>query len=544
MLNSAKEIMVEYTSKQSRPKFTQDLQVMIKNLNEHKVFAVNNKIVIPYYGKNLILKIVGIIGDRESALNDLTAEFERIRIDDTEYEFYESLYTTKWTLIDENKNENNLVKKNYPTLKDIGGYQNLIKSVIKVMTPVLTKFDKVWKGVDDCKGILLYGSEGVGKTTIASALISHFNVNTFEVNDVFRNNSTESRLREIFAEAKRQSPSIIFIDDIDDFCPKKSGSSSNDEKRLLKVLINEINNLINSDCSTMILATSSKPDSIDRKLKSFSKIDELFEIPAPTPKTRFDILKKLLTNVSNNINDDDIKKLSSTTHGFVASDLCLLCRKAKIYARERYEIAQDNNDDIDVEFSITNDDFKFARDKVNPSAMEEVLVEVVNVKWTDIGGYDKLKLELKQSVEWPLEYPDKFESYGIKQPKGLLMFGPPGCSKTMIAKALATETNLNFISVKGPELFSKWVGDSEKNVRDLFRKAKQVAPSIIFIDEIDAIGGERSSGSSSTGGSNVQDRVLTQFLTELDGVQSLKNVILVGATNRPDRMDKVIINLF
>ncbi|KAL3266594.1 hypothetical protein HHI36_010758 [Cryptolaemus montrouzieri] len=255
------------------------------------------------------------------------------------------------------------------------------------------------------------------------------------------------------------------------------------------------------------------------------RFEREIEVPTPNPRSRKDILEKLLLDFSHNLDEMEVHEISMSTHGFVGADLVSLCSRAAMNSNQ-------NNRDI-----LEYNDIKFALGKVRPSAMREVQIEIPNVKWSDIGGQEKLKLILKQAVEWPLKYGDSFSRLGITPPKGVLMFGPPGCSKTMIARALATESRLNFLSIKGPELFSKWVGESERAVREVFRKARQVAPSIIFFDEIDALGSERSSGNSSS----VQERVLAQLLTELDGVTPLENVTIVAATNRPDRIDKALL---
>lgn len=448
-LNYAKEIFIEHTtSKSPKQKMTQELQVMIRTLNERKVFTVNNFMVVSYFGRKLIFKITKIIGEKGSVTNNIETEFEKISLDENRAVFYESLYNTKWTLATGKENKNDKKIKSSLRLEDIGGYEQLIQKIRNVMTPALVKYEKNYKGFNVCRGILLYGTGGVGKTTIATALLAHYDVNVFRIdNNIFSKISgeTELKIKKIFEEAKSQGPSVIFIENIDKFCPKKSSSSGSE---ILNTLINEMDDLYNSNCLTMVLTTSSKLDLIDPELRHVGRIEEEFEIPAPTPKIRRDILTKLLLKVPNDITDDGVDELSLATHGFVANDLYMLCKKAERLATEKSGIYENNSMDHDVEFKVTGDDFKFAREQVNPSAMKEVLVEVVNVKWSDIGGGDELKLKLKESVEWPITRPEMFSRLGIKPPKGLLMFGPPGCSKTMIAKALATETKVNFINVK------------------------------------------------------------------------------------------------
>lgn len=330
------------------------------------------------------------------------------------------------------------------------------------------------------------------------------------------------------------------MEDIDNLCPRKSSSSTEYEKRVLTTLVTLIDDLQNRNINVLILATTSRLDLVDSSLRRPGRIDKEFEVCVPTPEMRKEIFLKFLLKVANVLTEEDVRNISFITHGFVGADLYALCSRAAMHAIKLQQKVNDNLDASEPDVKVTVEDFNYALSIVKPSAMKEVLVEVPNVKWSDIGGQRDLKLKLKQAVEWPLKHPEAFTRLGITPPRGVLMFGPPGCSKTMIAKALATESKLNFLNIKGPELFSKWVGESERAVREVFRKARQVAPSIIFIDEIDALCGERASASSN-GGSNVQERVLAQLLTELDGVTALGNVTLVAATNRPDRIDKALL---
>ncbi|XP_012253446.2 ATPase family protein 2 homolog [Athalia rosae] len=547
----ATEVSIEYVGTQKLPEATTELDVLIKNYNEKRIFTVGNRISIPFYGKKLIFKIRDIKAenatikslDGDNAPRSLDSDFEALNISDgflSKVKFYKALYSTKWTIlsIDESqcKGEDVAVVKTC----DLAGYDNLIAEIKDVIDIALGKYRKL-KGFHITRGILLYGTLGVGKSMIAKALMAESAAHLLTVtgSDIYSKyvGETEAKLREIFAEAKMNAPSIIFIDDIHSLCAKKNSTTTDQEKRILSTLLSLFDDLQSSNVNVLVIATTSQPYALDPTLRRPGRIDKEFEVSVPTQSVRREILSKLLSKISHELSSPNIAEIAFVTHGFVAADLFSLCSRAAMHAVRR----RSSDDILDADIVLTLDDFNYALTMVSPSAMKEVLVEVPNVKWSDIGGQKDLKLKLKQAVEWPLMHPEAFVRLGITPPRGVLMFGPPGCSKTMIAKALATESQLNFLNIKGPELFSKWVGESERAVREVFRKARQVAPSIIFIDEIDALGGERGSSSSSSGGSNVQERVLAQLLTELDGVTELGNVTLVAATNRPDRIDKALL---
>uniref|UniRef100_T1GNG7 AAA+ ATPase domain-containing protein n=1 Tax=Megaselia scalaris TaxID=36166 RepID=T1GNG7_MEGSC len=347
-----------------------------------------------------------------------------------------------------------------------------------------------------------------------SSKLTTIKINSSEIFSKFFG-ETEKNLQEYFQRAfeNHPKPTLILIENIQNLCPKNETTEI--LNRVSLAFMNLLDSLQFNDKANklFILATCGNIENLNPGIRRCGRFDT--EIRHSTED---------LCKLSHNLTDESIKDISNVTHGYVASDLANLVHSAALKAlnesRERF----------------TDEDISYALTQVKPSAMREVLIESPNVSWEDIGGQEDLKLKLKQAIEWPLLYPEKFKKMGIKPPRGILMFGPPGCSKTMIAKALATESKVNFLSIKGPELFSMWVGESERAVREVFRKARQVAPSIIFFDEIDAIGGERSSENGS-----VKERVLTQLLTELDGVDTLKDVTIVAATNRPDMMDKALM---
>ncbi|VEN39932.1 unnamed protein product [Callosobruchus maculatus] len=408
------------------------------------------------------------------------------------------------------------------------GVDKEIQEVQDIMKTCLSK-DCKSSCMPHIKSVLLFGNSGTGKTMIANYLASASKANTVSISapDLYsiQSNSIEENIKKSFRNAIENSPSVIIIDEIDVLCPQRSSRLNDSEKRIVSTLLLQLDGLKYIE-NVFIIATTSKPDSIDPSFRRCGRLDREIEIPTPSPASRKAILAQLLSKVSNDVDQQNLHNVALKTHGFVGADLVSLFSLAGLNAAKRSP-----DEKIGVE------DFYCALKQVRPSAMREVQIEVPNVKWSDIGGQERLKLILKQSIEWPLKHPESFLRLGVTPPKGVLMFGPPGCSKTMIAKALATESGLNFLSIKGPELFSKWVGESERAVREVFRKARQVAPSIIFFDEIDALGGERSSGSTSS----VQERVLAQLLTELDGITSLSDVTIVAATNRPDRIDKALL---
>ncbi|XP_012236742.1 ATPase family protein 2 homolog isoform X4 [Bombus impatiens] len=535
----AKEFVICSVGKHILPEATMELNIILKNHNEQKVFTIGNKFSVPFYGKKLIYKIVKVISDDCENVK-LSEQFKQLSITDEtrNTKLYKALYNTKWTILNEEqekkKDEN---KKSKFKIQDIGGYDNVIEDIKDVLNIGLGLYQSIGNFYIS-KGILLYGTSGVGKSAIANALISQYDINSTTIysSDIYSKSSgeTEKKLQDIFTEAKDKAPSIILIEEIDSLCPKRSTSTTDHERRILSQLTALFDGIQNANDNVVILATTSKLDLIDNSLRRPGRIDKEFEIHVPTTNMRAEIFKKMLSKIPNTLSLEDIQNIAFVTHGFVGADLYGLCSQAVLNA---VKCQQKTNTDLSLKVTISN--FEHALTVTKPSAMKEVLIEVPNIQWSDIGGQKDLKLKLKQAVEWPLRHPEVFLRMGITPPKGVLMFGPPGCSKTMIAKALATESKVNFLNIKGPELFSKWVGESEKAVREVFRKARQVSPSIVFIDEIDALGSER--GSSSSAGSNVQERVLAQLLTELDGVTALGSVTLVAATNRPDKIDKALL---
>jgi len=400
-------------------------------------------------------------------------------------------------------------------------------------------------GVEAPKGVLLHGPPGTGKTLLAKAVASETNANFYsiggpEIMSKFYGES-EERLREIFKEAQENAPSIIFIDEIDSIAPKREEVTGEVEKRVVSQLLSVMDGL-QSRGKVVVIGATNRINSIDPALRRPGRFDREIEIGVPDRDGRLEILQ-IHTRGMPLAEDVDLKKLADVTHGFVGADLEALAKEAAIRALRRI-LPEINLEAENIPVEVLNKiivrmaDFQEALKEVEPSAMREVLVEVPDIKWGDIGGLEGVKEELREAIEWPLKYPELFAQMNAVPPKGLLLYGPPGTGKTLLAKAAANESEANFISVKGPELLNKFVGESEKAIREVFRKARQASPCIIFFDEIDSVAPVRG---SSSGDSNVTERVISQFLTEMDGLEELRNVIIIAATNRPDIVDPALL---
>ncbi|XP_077717245.1 ATPase family gene 2 protein homolog A isoform X4 [Canis aureus] len=461
--------------------------------------------------------------------------------------FYFISSTTRINFIKVHTNseeEDNQFKVTYDM---IGGLSSQLKAIREIIELPL-KQPELFKsyGIPPPRGVLLYGPPGTGKTMIARAVANEVGayvsvINGPEIISKFYG-ETEARLRQIFAEATLRHPSIIFIDELDALCPKREGAQNEVEKRVVASLLTLMDGIGSegSEGQVLVLGATNRPHALDAALRRPGRFDKEIEIGVPNAADRLDILQKLLQRVPHLLTEVELLQLANSAHGYVGADLKALCNEAGLYALRRVLNKQPNLSDSKMAglVKITLNDFLQGMNDIRPSAMREVAIDVPNVSWSDIGGLENIKLKLKQAVEWPLKHPESFIRMGIQPPKGVLLYGPPGCSKTMIAKALANESGLNFLAIKGPELMNKYVGESERAVREIFRKARAVSPSIIFFDELDALAIERG---SSSGAGNVADRVLAQLLTEMDGIEQLKDVTILAATNRPDRIDKALM---
>jgi transitional endoplasmic reticulum ATPase len=428
--------------------------------------------------------------------------------------------------------------------EDIGGLSREIRD-IREMIEVPLRHPELFSrlGINPPRGVLLHGPPGTGKTMIARAVASETDANFVsisgpEIVSKFYGES-EQRLRQIFDEAQKAAPSIIFIDEIDSIAPKREEVSGDLERRVVAQLLALMDGL-SSRGEVIVIAATNRPNALDPAIRRGGRFDREVEIGIPNKNGRLEILYVHTRGMP--LDESlDLKEIAEVTHGFVGADLYALCKEAAMHTLERALPDLDVDEDIPSQvldnLNVTREDFYTALKKIEPSAMREVFVEVSEVHWKEVGGLEEAKQALIESVEWPLSYPEAFESVGIRPPKGVLLYGLPGTGKTMLVKALATESNLNFISIKGPELLSKWVGESERAVREIFRKARQASPALIFFDEIDSVVPARGSGSET----HVTERVVSQFLTELDGLEELKDVVIIAATNRPDLLDRSLL---
>ncbi len=432
------------------------------------------------------------------------------------------------------------------TYDELGGLKREVSKIREMVELPMRHpelFEKI--GVDAPKGVLLYGPPGTGKTLLAKAVTGETNAHfiTLSGPEIMGKHygESEERIREIFAQAKENAPSIIFIDEIDSIAPKRDDVSGELEKRIVSQLLTLMDGM-KSRGQVVVIAATNRPDSIDPALRRPGRFDREIEIGIPDDQGRFDILSIHTRGMPINDQGVDLRQISKITHGFVGADLEMLSKEAAMSSLRRVlpEIDLDEekiSSDILQKIQISNKDFKDALKEIKPSALREVQVQIPNVSWDDVGGLDQLKEELRESVEWPIKHKEAYDYVGVESPKGILLYGPPGTGKTMIAKALAKMTESNFISIKGPELLSKWVGESERGVREIFRKARQAAPCIVFLDEIDALVPRRSNNDSS----HVTENVVSQILTEIDGLEELHNVLIVGATNRLDIVDEAVL---
>lgn len=442
--------------------------------------------------------------------------------------------------------KSNSVNSQRLSYEDVGGLKGQVRR-IREMIELPLRYPEVFErlGIDAPKGVLLSGPPGCGKTLIARIIAQEtdaqfFTISGPEVVHKFYGES-EAHLRKIFEEAGRKGPSIIFLDEIDSIAPRRDKVVGDVEKRIVAQLLALMDGLKGRG-KVIVIAATNLPNAIDPALRRPGRFDREISIPIPDREGRREIIEIHSTGMPLNA-DVELNILADVTHGFVGADLEALCREAAMSALRRllpeidFSTAELPYDRL-MSLTITMDDFRAALCEVSPSAIREMFVDIPDVRWADVGGLDDIRRRLIESVEWPIKYPELYQQAGVKPPKGLLLAGPPGVGKTLIAKAIANESGVNVISVKGPALMSRYVGDSEQGVRELFHKARQASPCIIFLDEVDSVVPARGEGSTD---SHVAERVLSQFLSEMDGLEELKGVFVIGATNRVDLIDPAML---
>jgi len=431
------------------------------------------------------------------------------------------------------------------TYEDIGGLKEEVKKVREMIEIPLKRpelFERL--GISPPKGVLMHGPPGTGKTLLAKAVANESDAHFIAIQgpEIMSKyvGGSEENLREFFEEAEENAPSIVFIDEIDAIAPKREEVSGETERRVVAQLLTLMDGL-KTRGQVVVIGATNRPDALDTALRRGGRFDREIEIGVPDKDGRREVLQ-IHTRGMPLDEKVDLDEIADITHGFVGADLEMLCKEAamRVLRRVLPDIKSDEEipKEILKKMIIQKSDFKEALKEVQPSALREVLVQVPDIKWDDIGGLESAKQELKEAVEWPLKYPESFDKFGVKPPRGVLIYGPPGTGKTLLAKAVANESKANFIAVKGPELLSKWVGESEKGVREVFRKARQTAPTVIFFDEIDSIASARSGSSTDSG---VTQRVVNQLLTEIDGLEELQDVAVIAATNRVDIMDPALL---
>jgi len=480
-----------------------------------------DNVMVPYFGGRLTFQVIGVTPAADAVL------------------------VTQKTVFHITEKGETLRGVPQVTYEDIGGLTDEIKKVREMIELPLRHpeiFEKL--GIEAPKGVLLYGPPGTGKTLLAKAVANESNAHFIsisgpEIMSKFYGES-EARLREIFKEAKEKSPSIIFIDEIDSIAPKREEVTGEVERRVVSQLLSLMDGL-EARGKVIVIAATNRPNAIDPALRRPGRFDREIEIKVPDKKGRKDILMIHTRNMplSDDVNSD---KIASISHGYVGADLEYLCKEAAMKCLRRL-LPELNMEDEKLppetldKLVVNGEDFQNAIREVTPSGMREVFIENPDVKWDEVGGLEMVKRELQEAVEWPMKYPTLYSKLGHRMPRGILLHGPSGTGKTLMAKAVATESEANFISVRGPELLSKWVGESERGIREIFRRARQASPCVIFFDEIDSIAPIRGVG----GETAVTERVVSQLLTELDGIESLHGVVVLAATNRADMIDTALL---
>ena len=480
-----------------------------------------DNVMVPYFGGRLTFQVIGVTPNADAVL--VTQK-------------------TVFTIAEKGETLRGVPQVSY---EDIGGLTDEIKKVREMIELPLRHpeiFEKL--GIEAPKGVLLYGPPGTGKTLLAKAVANESNAHFIsisgpEIMSKFYGES-EARLREIFKEAREKAPSIVFVDEIDSIAPKREEVTGEVERRVVSQMLSLMDGL-EARGKVIVISATNRPNAIDPALRRPGRFDREIEIKVPDKKGRSDILNIHTRNMP--LDDDvDIKQVSSVSHGYVGADLEYLCKEAAMKCLRRL-LPEINLDDEKIppetldKLIVNGEDFKKALIEVTPSGMREVFIENPDVKWDEVGGLTTIKQELQEAVEWPMKYPTLYDKLGHKMPRGILLHGPSGTGKTLLAKAVATESEANFVSVRGPELLSKWVGESERGIREIFRRARQSSPCVVFFDEIDSIAPIRGGGAET----QVTERVVSQLLTELDGMQDMHGVVVLAATNRADMIDPALL---
>src|ERR671933_1763976 len=487
-----------------------------------------DNVMVPYFGGRLTFQVIGVTASQANNIDATVA-----------------VVITRKTIFHIAERSEVLRGGTHVAYEDIGGLKEEIQKVREMIELPLRHpeiFEKL--GIEAPKGVLLHGPPGTGKTLLAKAVANETNAHFIsisgpEIMSKFYGES-EARLREIFKEAKEKAPSIMFVDEIDSIAPKREEVTGEVERRVVSQLLSLMDGL-EARGKVIVIAATNRPNAIDPALRRPGRFDREIEIKVPDKRGRLEILQIHTRNMPLDT-DVDQDRVAAVTHGFVGADLEYLCKEAAMKCLRRL-LPELNLEDEKLapevlnKLIVTMSDFEKAVKEVMPSAMREVYLESPDIPWTAIGGLEEVKRELQEAVEWPLRYPELYTKLGHSMPKGLLMHGPSGTGKTLLAKAVATESEANFISVRGPELLSKWVGESERGIREIFRRARQAAPCVVFFDEIDSIAPTRGMG----GDSMVTERVVSQLLTELDGIQALSGVVVIAATNRADMIDPALL---
>ena len=481
-----------------------------------------DNVMVPYFGGRLTFQIIGVTPNADAVL--VTQK-------------------TVFTIAEKGETLRGVPQVSY---EDIGGLTDEIKKVREMIELPLRHpeiFEKL--GIEAPKGVLLYGPPGTGKTLLAKAVANESNAHFIsisgpEIMSKFYGES-EARLREIFKEAREKAPSIVFVDEIDSIAPKREEVTGEVERRVVSQMLSLMDGL-EARGKVIVISATNRPNAIDPALRRPGRFDREIEIKVPDKKGRTDILNIHTRNMP--LADDvDIKRIASVSHGYVGADLEYLCKEAAMKCLRRLLLPEINLDDEKIppetldKLIVNGEDYKKALMEVTPSGMREVYIENPDVQWADVGGLDDTKQELQEAIEWPMKYPTLYEKLGHKMPHGILLHGASGTGKTMLAKAVATESEANFVSVRGPELLSKWVGESERGIREIFKRARQSSPCVVFFDEIDSIAPIRGAGAET----QVTERVVSQLLTELDGMQEMHGVVVLAATNRADMIDPALL---